>query len=148
MSVTIRPLEAGDYDAWYPLWQAYLTFYQSQVAEKVTRHSFNRIVDPAGDMFGFAALNDEEEMVGFVTYLFHPFTWSIGPRCYLGDLFSLPQERGKGIGRRLIEAVYDAAREEGAEQVYWMTQEFNYPGRTLYDKVAQKTDFIKYAKNL
>lgn len=148
MDFTIRPLEAGDYESWYPLWQGYLKFYKSSVADDVTQHSYDRIVDPEGDIFGFGAFDSDGAMLGMVTYLFHPFTWSKGPRCYLGDLFTVPEARGKGVARALIEVVCDAAREEGAEQVYWMTQEFNYPGRTLYDKVADKTDFIKYAKNL
>ncbi|MDD9909269.1 MAG: GNAT family N-acetyltransferase [Ahrensia sp.] len=148
MSVTIRPLRDEDFEAWYPLWQGYLTFYKSAVADDVTRHTFERICDPDGDVFGFAATEADGRLVGFVTYLFHPFTWSKAPRCYLGDLFTDENCRGKGVGRALIEAVYDAAREAGAGQVYWLTQEFNYRGRTLYDKVADKTDFIKYSKTL
>jgi len=148
MSLTIRPLQPGDYEAWYPLWQGYLTFYKSEVADDVTEHTFNRICDPEGDIYGFAALDEDGTLLGFVTYLFHPFSWSKVPRCYLGDLFTVPESRGKGVGRTLIDAVYKAAKEAGAGQVYWLTQEFNYPGRTLYDKVADKTDFIKYSKNL
>lgn len=148
MTLTIRPLQADDYDTWYPLWQGYLTFYKASVADDVTRHSFERIVDPQGDIFGCGAFDDTGAMLGMVTYLFHPFTWSKGPRCYLGDLFTVPEARGQGVGKALIETVYEAAAKEGANQVYWLTQEFNYPGRALYDKVADKTDFIKYAKNL
>lgn len=148
MSVTVRPFEVNDFDAWYSLWQGYLTFYKSAVADDITRHTFERILNPEGDIFGFVAVNGDGKMLGFVTYLFHPFSWSKQPRCYLGDLFTAPESRGNGIGKTLIEAVYDAAKEEGAGQVYWMTQEFNYLGRTLYDKVADKTDFIKYSKIL
>ena len=53
-----------------------------------------------------------------------------------------------GVGRALINAVYEAAEEEGAEQVYWLTQEFNYAGRILYDKVADRTAFMKYVHKL
>ena len=68
------------------------------------------------------------------------------PRCYLVDLFANPQMRGKGIGRALIEAVYEKADEFGASQVYWLTQDFNEAGRRLYDKVAKLTPFIKYQR--
>ncbi len=54
--------------------------------------------------------------------------------------------RGQGIGRALIEAVYAAADAAGKPSVYWMTQEFNYPGRMLYDRVGVKTPFIKYSR--
>ena len=148
MSTVYRPLQSDDYDAWYPLWQGYLEFYKSSVADEVSEHNFARICDPEGDLHGFCALDDSGAMVGFVTYLFHPFTWSIGSRCYLGDLFTLPEARGAGVARHLIGLVNEAAREAGAEQVYWMTQEFNYQGRMLYDKVAERTPFIKYQQKL
>ena len=48
MGIRIRPLEADDYEAWYPLWQGYLTFYKSQVADDVTRINFDRIVAEDG----------------------------------------------------------------------------------------------------
>ena len=148
MTITIRPFNRDDYDAWYPLWQGYLTFYKSSVEDSVTRNTFSRVIDPDGDIHAFAAIDENGEMVGFTTYLFHAFTWSDAPRCYLNDLFTKSDLRGKGTGRQLIDAVCKAAKEEGAAQVYWLTQEFNYPGRTLYDKVAEKTDFIKYSKNV
>jgi len=148
MTVTLRPLEAADYDAWYPLWQGYLTFYKSAVADDVSEHTFARIVDPKGDIFGFGAVDEDGALIGFVTYLFHPHTWSKLERCYLGDLFTSPASRGKGIGKQLIEAVYAAADERGAGQVYWLTQEFNYAGRMLYDKVGDHTPFIKYQKHI
>jgi GNAT superfamily N-acetyltransferase len=56
--------------------------------------------------------------------------------------------RGTGIGRALIEGVYAKAKEAGAPEVYWMTQEFNATARTLYDRIAEKTPFIVYQKNL
>lgn len=54
--------------------------------------------------------------------------------------------RGQGIGRALIEAVYARANAEKAEEVYWMTQDFNANARKLYDRIAGKTPFIIYQK--
>ena len=54
--------------------------------------------------------------------------------------------RGTGAGRALIEAVYAQADRLGAISVYWLTQEFNYRGRMLYDRVGQRTPFIKYQR--
>lgn len=69
MSVKLRQFEETDYDAWYPLWQGYLTFYNSSLEDDVTRHTFGRIVDPDGDIFGFVAEDQSGELLGFVTYL-------------------------------------------------------------------------------
>jgi GNAT superfamily N-acetyltransferase len=85
-------------------------------------------------------------MIGLVHYLFHPVTWSIAERCYLEDLFVSPVARGTGAGRALIEAVYRAADEVGADQVYWLTATTNATARKLYDRVARATPFMKYQR--
>ena len=64
--------------------------------------------------------------------------------CYLQDLYVSDTLRGQGIGRLLIEAVYDEADKRGVPTVYWLTQDFNKPARLLYDKIATLTPFIKY----
>jgi GNAT superfamily N-acetyltransferase len=64
--------------------------------------------------------------------------------CYLQDLYTVPMCRGQGLGRALIEAVYQAADAHGTPTVYWLTQDFNHTARQLYDRVATLTPFIKY----
>ena len=64
--------------------------------------------------------------------------------CYLSDLYVEPGVRGSGVGRTLIDHVLDFAKSRGLPGVRWLTQEFNYPARTLYDTYAAKTDFILY----
>ena len=81
-------------------------------------------------------------------YLFHRTTTAHEPVCYLNDLFTSPEARGQGVGRALIEAVYDAARRAGSTRVYWQTHETNATARTLYDKVAERSGFLVYAKRL
>ena len=88
----------------------------------------------------------DDALVGIVHYIFHRSTWTIGDYCYLQDLFTVPQARGKGAGRALIEEVYTRAREAGAARVYWLTQEDNAQARILYDKVADLPGFIQYRK--
>lgn len=56
--------------------------------------------------------------------------------------------RGKGIGRALIEHVYAPASAAGASRVHWLTQETNYAGRMLYDRIAERSGFIQYRKPL
>jgi len=83
-----------------------------------------------------------------VHYIFHRTTISIAPTCYLQDLFTLESARGKGVGRRLIERVYELARQAGSSRVYWQTHETNETAMKLYDKVAEKSGFIVYRKSL
>lgn len=71
----------------------------------------------------------------------------MGPYCYLQDLFTLEDARGKGIGRSLIEAVYERAKADGASRVYWLTHETNENARALYEKVSVRSGFIQYRHN-
>ncbi len=146
MPVEIRPLEARDRDAWLPLWQGYLDFYETSVADDVTDETWQRIVDPAGPIRGLGAFDASGRLIGIVHYLFHPVTWSISERCYLEDLFVSPNARRSGAGHALIEAVYRAADAAGADQVYWHTAHSNAPARKLYDRVGQLTPFVKYRR--
>lgn len=145
--LTIRPFVPADRAEWEPLWQGYLTYYKAALPDEVTADAWNRLVDPEGELIGLCAVNQAGDMLGIVHYLYHPTPWAIGPRCYLHDLFTVPQARGQGVARALIQAVYDDAFASGAAQVYWLTQDFNETARHLYDKVADLTPFIKYAKS-
>ncbi len=84
-------------------------------------------------------------MLGIAHYLFHRSTTRIEPVCYLQDLFTAPEARGRGVGRALIEGVYVQASSAGAKRVYWQTRESNAAARLLYDKVASHLGFIVYS---
>ena len=146
MTPVIRPLTAADRPDWRRLWTGYLDFYESRVSEAVYETTFARLLDPdVPEMAAFIAEANGAAQ-GLVHFLFHRHCWRIEDVCYLQDLFVAPGARGSGIGRVLIEAVYDEADRRGTPSVYWTTQEFNYRGRMLYDQVATRTPFIKYQR--
>lgn len=144
--LTIRPLRPGDRAAWGALWQGYLAFYETELPEAVHDNTFARLLEGAGDgPHGFLAERDGRA-VGLVHYIFHAHCWRPEGICYLQDLFAVPEARGTGVGRALIEAVYAAADARGVPGVYWLTQEFNAPARRLYDRIGEATPFIKYVR--
>jgi GNAT superfamily N-acetyltransferase len=144
--VKIRKATPEDRDGWNPLWRGYQDYYEVDLSE-TTENTWQRLMAPeACGPFCLVCEDDNGDLIGFTTYIFHPHTWRPEPRCYLVDLYSAPQIRGKGIGRALIEGVYQKADEHGCCQVYWLTQDFNEAGRRLYDKVAKLTPFIKYQR--
>ena len=146
--LVIRPLFIDDEADWRRLWTAYLAFYETVLPEEIYRSTFARLTGRgSGDFRGLVAVLDGRA-VGLAHYLFHRSCWTLNDICYLQDLYADPDVRGTGIGRALIEAVYGKAAEAGAPEVYWMTQEFNATARRLYDRIAGKTPFIIYQKNL
>ncbi|MCA1334168.1 GNAT family N-acetyltransferase [Pseudooceanicola marinus] len=145
--IEIRPVAAQDRDRWAELWQGYLTFYKTELPAGIYDLTFSRLLDPARAQHGLLAFVDGRPM-GLVHYLFHPHNWAEADVCYLQDLYADPEARGAGLGRALIEAVRDRAREAGASGLYWMTQQDNVTAQRLYDRLAEKTDFIKYRMEL
>jgi GNAT superfamily N-acetyltransferase len=146
MSATIiRPIGRDERVNWEALWQGYLQFYEASQTPDATDAAWLRLHDPAEPMHGLGAYANGK-LLGIVHYLFHRSFWTVGNYCYLQDLFVLPEARGKGIGRALIEAVYDRARVAGASRVYWLTQEGNATARALYDKLAERSGFIQYRR--
>ncbi|WP_010141238.1 GNAT family N-acetyltransferase [Oceanicola sp. S124] len=147
MTIDIRPLVAADRADWGALWEGYLTFYETTLPARTYDLTFARLLDPARPQWGRLALVDGQPM-GLVHYIFHAHNWHDADVCYLQDLYAAPEARGTGMGRALIEAVRDEARAAGSSALYWMTQEGNATARQLYDRLARKTDFIKYGMDL
>jgi GNAT superfamily N-acetyltransferase len=147
----VRPVTPEDYEAWKPLWDDYNAFYErtgpTALPEEVTDILWRRFFDANEPVHCIVAERDGK-VVGICHYLFHRSTSRIELLCYLQDLFTLAELRGHGIGRALIQAVYDIATEHGCKRVYWQTHTTNTPGRTLYDKVAKHFGFIVYAKDV
>ena len=149
--ILVRPIGHDDYSAWKPLWDGYNAFYgrkdETALPYEVTQTTWQRFLIPDEPVFALVA-ERQGQIVGLVHYIFHRSTIYIQPTCYLQDLFTLPSERGRGVGRALIVAVYERAKAAGTKRVYWHTQESNSAGRMLYDKVAQHLGFIVYTHNL
>lgn len=147
----IRPISRTDYADWRPLWDGYNAFYgragATSLPEEITRATWERFFDPAEPVHALVAA-EEGKAVGLAHYLYHRSTTRLHEVCYLQDLFTASRLRGLGIGRRLIQAVYDAARAAGCSRVYWQTQVTNQAGRALYDKVAEHRGFIVYGHEL
>ncbi|MDO9619381.1 MAG: GNAT family N-acetyltransferase [Pseudomonas sp.] len=145
MSIEIRPVSTTDHAVWLPLWQGYLHFYQSELPAEVSTMTWQRFLDPSEPTHAALAWRDGQA-VGLVQWIFHRTNWSVENSCYLQDLFVGADQRGGGIGRLLIEHVYAQAQAAGCSRVHWLTQETNYPGRQLYDRIAERSGFIQYRK--
>ncbi len=148
---TIRSLVRADFPQWLPLWEGYNEFYgrfgKTALPDEITQTTWARFFDAYEPVYAMVAENDGE-LVGFVHYLLHRSTISISPTCYLQDLFTKESIRGKGIGRRLINAVYEQAKLAGLNRVYWQTHESNSTAMKLYDQVADRSGFVVYRKNI
>lgn len=143
----IRLARPDDYAQWLPLWKGYQQFYKTDIPQAVTDQTWARFHDAAEPMH-CALAEADGAVVGMVHYIYHRSCWTAGDYCYLQDLFTVPQRRGQGFGRALIEHVYQTAQQQGAARVWWLTHETNTDAMHLYDKVADKSGFVQYRKVL
>ena len=144
MSVAVRALRPEDREAWEPLWAGYLAFYETDLDPVVTEVTWQRFGDASEPMHAVGAFDEQGNLLGFAHLIQHRSTWSSTAYCYLEDLYTTPEARGRGVGRALIAAVADAARRAGADKLYWQTHATNDTARALYDQVARHEGFLVY----
>lgn len=144
-SIVIKPVTGKERAHWQPLWKGYLDFYKTSVPPETYDVTWARLQDPSESMFVLGAYVDGK-LLGIVHYLYHRSCWTVGDYCYLQDLFVAEGNRKLGLGRALIEAVYVAAKKDGASRVHWLTHETNAAARALYDTLADRPGFIQYRK--
>jgi GNAT superfamily N-acetyltransferase len=149
--LSVRFVVREDYEQWLPLWDGYNAFYgrsgATALAPEITRMTWARFFDAYEPVHGLVAASDGQ-LLGLTHYLFHRSTTAVEPVCYLQDLFTSNTARGRGIGRALINRVYEQARLSGSSRVYWQTHQTNLTAMQLYDKVAERSGFVVYRKLL
>ena len=142
-AVEIRPVTAADHSQWLTLWQGYLRFYETELAQEVSDMTWQRMLDPAEPTHAALAWQDGRA-IGMVNFIYHRSNWSIANSCYLQDLFVAEEARGLGVGRKLIEHVYATAAADGCVKVHWLTHETNATAIQLYERIAERPGFIQF----
>jgi GNAT superfamily N-acetyltransferase len=150
MTISVRCVERSDFDNWLVLWDGYNAFYD-RVGSKalpleVTRTTWSRFFDNYEPIHCLVA-EQNHKLVGIAHYIFHRNTTMLGPTCYMQDLFASQEARGQGVGRALINSVYDKAKAAGTSRVYWHTHETNETAMALYDRIAERSGFVVYRRD-
>lgn len=148
----LGPLRPQDRAAWEPLARGYKAFYETEVSDAGYEAAWQRLM-AGGVMLGLGAWlpgttaasapGQPERLVGIAHALFHASTWSTG-NCYLQDLFTADDARGRGVAEALIGHLAVLAHAQGMDRLHWLTQQSNARARRLYDRVAVHKGFIRY----
>jgi GNAT superfamily N-acetyltransferase len=145
----VLPIAADQLDELLPLIAAYQRFYEVEdVDDERNRAFFSRFVAPSEDGMLIGAWHDGVPL-GYAC-LYWTFTSLVPAEIVLmNDLYVVPEARGRGIGRALIEASAEAARERGANHLQWVTAPDNETAQRLYDSTgARREPSIEYELEL
>ena len=142
--IAIQVLNESHEKPWLDLWKGYQAFYQTDISDEVTRHTWTKLCQAQYEhIYGFVA-EIEGKVVGIVHVIEHDSCWTLKPYAYLQDLFTHEAHRGQGVARKLIEHVQRYTQERQCDRVYWLTHQHNTVAQSLYEKLAKKTGFIQY----
>jgi GNAT superfamily N-acetyltransferase len=139
--ITVDRITRDDRPAWEELFRQYNAFYGRVLPAPATVRAWQEIQQDVV-LHGLAATSDGE-VVGIAHFLTHASSTSADV-CYLQDLYTAPEARGRGVARHLIRGIETWAGERGCARLYWHTKEDNQVARRLYDSVAENRGFIQY----
>jgi ribosomal protein S18 acetylase RimI-like enzyme len=94
---------------------------------------------------------DGERPAGFLSAYRFPALTFAGSRVYLYDVFVLPGDRGRGVGRALVDRLVADCRSAGVSEIWVGTDADNVAAQRLYSGAGAKLegdDFVEYAFDL
>lgn len=144
-ALEIAPISNDEYEELLPLIAAYQRFYEAdKIDEERNRTFFHRFLAPSDDGLLLGA-RSESRLVGYACLYWHFSSLEAVETVLMNDLYVAEDQRGRGVGRALIEASAEVARERGAPYLEWATAPDNETAQRLYDSTgAERSEWISY----
>jgi GNAT superfamily N-acetyltransferase len=143
--VEIAPIAVEEFEGLLPLIAAYQRFYEAaEIDEQRNRAFFRRFLAPSEDGLLLGA-RSEGRLVGYACLYWHFSSTRAKETVLMNDLYVEESARGQGVGRALIEATAEVARERGAASIEWSTAPDNHTAQRLYDSTgAERSEWFSY----
>ena len=139
MTLPIRTATETDFPEILALFQEFAAF------EKRSHKMYNTLdrMQREKDFFHCLVVeNDQQQIIGYVSYFFCYFTWS-GKGMHMDDLYVKPAYRGAGIGTQLLERMIELAKQEGCHKLQWQVSKWNHPAIEFYQKMGAEIDDVE-----
>jgi GNAT superfamily N-acetyltransferase len=145
----IEPVSEAELETVLPMIADYQRFYRVEdIDGERNRRFFHRFLQPSDDGLLLGAW-DGSRLLGYACLYWHFSSLSAAETVLMNDLFVAEAERGRGIGRALIEASAEVARGRGAHSLEWSTEPGNVTAQRLYDATgAERSEWVEYALRL
>jgi GNAT superfamily N-acetyltransferase len=145
----VEPISAQQLETLLPMIAAYQRFYEVEdVDTQRNRAFFSRFLAPSENGMLLGAWRGED-LVGYACLYWHFTSLVPAETVLMNDLYVDGACRGEGIGRALIEASAQVARERGADHLEWATAPDNETAQRLYDSTgAERSEWVEYELRL
>jgi GNAT superfamily N-acetyltransferase len=143
--LAIAPISPEEFEELLPLIAAYQRFYEVEgIDEERNRAFFRRFLAPSEDGLLLGARR-EGRLFGYACLYWHFSSLEAVESVLMNDLYVSEEARGEGVGRALIEAAAEIARERGVPFVEWSTAPDNHTAQRLYDSTgAERSEWFSY----
>jgi ribosomal protein S18 acetylase RimI-like enzyme len=124
------------------LYAAYAEYYKVEQTLDMRDRTWDWIM--AGRITCLMALNEEGRPIGLahIREFLRPLSSTVAG--FLDDLFVNPSQRGGGAVSALLDAAAALGREKNWSVIQRITRDDNYRARSVYDKVATRTNWVTY----
>jgi len=142
----IKVVTKENYGPLLSLMKKYQEFYEVvKIDEEKNEMFFSKFFGGTKEGVQFL-LYEKNVPVSFATVYFSYASTVASKIAILSDLFTLPEHRGKGYGKKLIEHCVEVAKENGCARLQWFTQNNNEVAKGLYKKVCTYSgEWVVYA---
>jgi GNAT superfamily N-acetyltransferase len=149
MDLRIGAITDEQYEALVPMIAAYQGFYEAEdIRTERNREFFSRFIAPSDDGMLIGAWRGGR-LLGYTCLYWHFSSTKAVETVLMNDLYVDAGARGEGVGRALIEAAAEVARERGSPILEWSTAPENATAQRLYDSTgAERSTWIEYELDL
>lgn len=141
--IIIRQFQKDDFKAWEELYEIYAGHYKMPLTNAAKETTWSWLMDPRHPLKGLRA-ETEKKVQGLIHFRAMPSPLRGREIGFIDDIVVRPEQRGKGIGKKLLMAVQAYGAKQNWQVIRWTTKEDNINAQKLYDNVAKKTDRILY----
>jgi ribosomal protein S18 acetylase RimI-like enzyme len=143
-NITVSSISDDDRAQWEGLYYGYAEFYKVPMNDDILETVWGWIQDVENPFYGLIAKDENGKAVGLMHCRQMPSPLRGAQVGFLDDLFVDPDSRGQGIVECLYEGLNRLAAEQGWPLIRWITAENNYRGRSVYDRISEKTQWVTY----
>jgi diamine N-acetyltransferase len=139
MSYTVRVATEDDFSVIYNLNKEFSYYIKTPEKFKITLEQMKN----EQEYFKILVIeNSEQTIIGFATTFIAWYSWT-GKSLYLDDLYVQEKHRGKGLGSKLMDEVFQLARKENCRKVKWMVSKWNQNAIDFYKSKGAEIDDVE-----